>query len=166
MIWIDYILKAVFIGWTIYLCFYDIRIKKVPLSGLIIAIVISILGAINRIICMNMDHGAELSIEATQNTIWLKGLIGIGLGMLPGVFLIILSFATKKVGPADGILMCCIGMFENYLSCVVIFCAASFIMAIISILLLVIKKVKRNSQLPFIPFIALAYVLKIVVAFI
>ena len=105
-------------------------------------------------------------INNTQNTIWLKGLIGIGLGMLPGVFLIILSFATKKVGPADGILMCCIGMFENYLSCVVIFCAASFIMAIISILLLVIKKVKRSSQLPFIPFIALAYVLKIVVAFI
>jgi len=153
MLWIEYIIKGIVLCWLLLLSFFDIKIRKIPLWGL------AVLGAISL-------TGAIINVLNQMNTKGLNSLvISLGLGVLPGLFLVFLVFATKKIGIADGLIMCCIGLIENYVSCVTIFCFASFGIAIISIVLLALKKVKRGTELPFVPLITVGFLVKQILFF-
>ncbi len=90
--------------------------------------------------------------------IW-KILLTAAVGSLPGAVLILLWRFTKKVGPADGILLCAIGMTEDFIGALMVLCISSFVMSVLSIILLMLKKVRKETALPFIPFMSLGYLL-------
>ena len=164
MLWVGYLLKVLFIGWLVFLSIYDIRLKKIPIWGMVSAGILSLGVVISRLYGIYAEGGKNIEGQAAGMSSS-HALLSIALGILPGLFLILLSIATKKVGLADGILLCFVGLFENYLSAVIIFCISSFILAIVSVVLLVLKRVRRNSQLPFVPFLVAGYVVNMVIHF-
>lgn len=121
----------------LYNSIYDWKYKKISLPitgiGLLIAMVILIF--------------------SSQYT-WKNAVSGMSIG----IFIIACSFLTKgQIGIGDGIISCFIGIgcgfFEN-LS--ILFCA--FILtAIVSGILLIIKKVKKKTRIPFVPFLFIGY---------
>lgn len=165
MIWLSYVLLIIFVGWLIYLCVFDVKSRSIPVWGLIVVVAISALNVCNRVAIIAMGDGCSGAPKIDFHRVTGGNLVEIGLGILPGIFLILLAFATKKIGLADGIVLCCMGLFDRYLTSVITFCIASFLIAIVSVVLLFAKKVKRNTQLPFIPFLVGGYIFQRVMFF-
>ncbi len=80
------------------------------------------------------------------------------LGMIPGAALILVGVATRKVGMADGIVLCMIGMLEGIRGAFVILALGSFVLSLVSMVLLAFKKVRKETGLPFIPFLGLGLI--------
>lgn len=89
-----------------------------------------------------------------------KGSIAeVGLALLPGIGAILLAYVTKEqIGYGDGLLLLsiggCLGM-EQVMTAVTVAMAGA---CVISILLLVCRKVNRGSRIPFVPFLTLGYI--------
>lgn len=126
-------------AYLVALSIYDLREKKVPLVLLVVGGVATILGGIY--------DGVMGVIDWTQ----------LLFGVLPGVFLLIVAWTTKKAGYADGIVLLLLGAMEGYRRGIVLLCASLFLLCCVVILLLFLRKVKRNTQMPYIPFLAGAY---------
>lgn len=114
----------------------DIKNKEISGKLLITGAIISCLGAVMGVL------GNKMSIP------------DVALSLLPGIGLLALSFVTRQqigygdglvaliLGPALGIEMLAIGML-----------IAFFGSGVFSLILLSIKKAKRKSRIPFVPFI-------------
>lgn len=84
----------------------------------------------------------------------LRGLIG----LLPGVLFLLLGKLTREsVGYGDGYMICIIGMYLGLKKTVVLVFIALFLISISSILLLLLRKVNRKSELPFVPALLAAF---------
>lgn len=118
---------------------HDIRSRKIPVFLLIGIGIQSVLILILRLICQD---GTNPVITAL-------------LGVLPGLALCLIGWFSKKAGLADGIILCAVGLSENYICGLLILCAGSVLLSVLSIVLLVLKKVNRKTQMPFVPFLAL-----------
>jgi len=151
---VELVTKIIFFIVLIYLSVADLKKRAVPIAGLFIA---GIIAAVGMVISTIIEiHGTQLFNYSGK---WLS----VVLGMIPGIMVIFLALATKKIGIADGVLLCIIGMIENYISIVIILSIGSFIMALLSIVLLIIKRANRNTKLPFIPFLSLGFLIKQIV---
>lgn len=119
----------------------DIVNRKVPLWMLTVqaslAVGMLVWGGIN----------GELSIE------------GICRALIPGIILVAIALSTKKAGWADGVVLLLLGIQTNYEKCMVAVLVALFLMAVLSVVLLVLRKVKKDTKLPFIPFLAMGWFL-------
>lgn len=94
-----------------------------------------------------------LSIYMNQVTI-ISRIAGGSIGLL----LIALNPLTKgQIGIGDGIILGVIGICFGFTSNVSILLIGLFFSAILSIILLVFKKVDRKQTIPFVPFILLGY---------
>ncbi len=80
-------------------------------------------------------------------------------GLLPGVILLMVSWVTDKVGRADGLVLSIAGSGLTFFEASVLTCISMVLMSLVAAGLLLIKKVNRNSRLPYIPFLFLGYVL-------
>lgn len=79
--------------------------------------------------------------------------------VLPGALLLVIAIATKKVGWADGVVLLLLGLQSGAAQSLTAALIALFMMAVLSIFLLVLRKVKKDTRLPFIPFLTVGYVL-------
>ena len=78
------------------------------------------------------------------------------LSLLPGAVLLGISFVTREgIGYGDGLLMLSIGPAVGLRSLAAGMFVAFFVSSIFSAALLLIKKVKRNYRIPFIPFLTI-----------
>lgn len=116
----------------------DIRTKEIPLWEIAICAVLSTAKVVLDL------RGGEADIA------------GIIFSLLPGAFLLVLSFITKEgIGYGDGLMVLLMGPALGaeglILGMLIAFFASSFFSAI----LLIIKKVKRNYRIPFIPFMTI-----------
>ncbi len=84
------------------------------------------------------------------------------LGMLPGFTLLAVAFATKKAGYGDGIVLLLLGMVLGRRGGLMVFGIALFLAAVCSAFLLVIRKAGRNTKIPFLPFLAVGWVIVMV----
>lgn len=131
--WIE-ILLFVFLG----ICaVYDGIRKEIPLVvvwlGVIVAIVLHIQG---------------LGINQT----WQAAVLSV----IPGVAFWILSFITcEKVGYGDGWILSMIGLFMGLWRCFLILMIGLISSSLVVLILLAVKRVSRNYQLPFAPFLLL-----------
>ncbi|MFV0342077.1 MAG: prepilin peptidase [Anaerocolumna sp.] len=81
------------------------------------------------------------------------------LGFLLGVLLLGLFLLTKgQIGIADGIIMGIIGTTLGFYNGSSILLTALFVSAVLSLILIVFRKVKRKTTIPFIPFLFIGYV--------
>ena len=116
----------------------DIRTKEIPLWEIAICAVLSTAKVVLDL------RGGEADIA------------GIIFSLLPGAFLLVLSFITKEgIGYGDGLMVLLMGPALGaeglILGMLIAFFASSFFSAI----LLIIKKVKKNYRIPFIPFMTI-----------
>jgi prepilin signal peptidase PulO-like enzyme (type II secretory pathway) len=78
-------------------------------------------------------------------------------GLLPGVFLLILSGLGHQTGPADGMILCAVGIAESYVFALWTLMSACLIMGLISGGGLLLHRMKKEERLPFVPFMTVGY---------
>ena len=130
------------------------------------------------LICLYLLWGTwqDLQNKKIKNSyLWVGGIVGIILKMtnvilgrynfkdwiwalLPGILLLVIARVTKeKIGMGDGWVLLILG---NYLSIVEIwyvFQIALLTVTIFSLILLCIKKINKEYEIPFLPFLWAAY---------
>lgn len=76
--------------------------------------------------------------------------------LLPGAGFFLLSFLTKeKVGYGDGWALLMIGLFVGVYRCFLILLAGLVAESVVAIALLAVGKIKRDREIPFLPFLLL-----------
>lgn len=75
----------------------------------------------------------------------------------PGLVLLVLAFATGKIGAADGLAVLFLGLFAGRDRIWLTLCISLLGMSVISTVLLITKKADRQSRLPFFPFLFLGW---------
>ncbi|MBO4421423.1 MAG: prepilin peptidase [Lachnospiraceae bacterium] len=96
-----------------------------------------------------LTEGAE-SISVADNI----------LGLIPGAMLLVISFVSRgQIGVGDGGLVMMLGASLGIETVIRILTAALLLITVFSGIMLVMRKLKRKSTLPFIPFLFAGYIL-------
>lgn len=120
----------------------DVRTKKISLW-------IIVIGAI--LICVFVPFTHKVSY------------IDRGVGALVGLGVMITSRATGgKIGMGDGYLLCVTGISLGFWGNMELFATALFAAALVSIVLLAFRLADRKKSIPFIPFLFLAYLIRMI----
>lgn len=122
-----------------------------------------------------------IDLKYKEMPIWLS-LVGVGLGVvfcieegrtiisiflacIPGIAFLMFSKLTKEViGYGDGILLLVMGFYLSLEKLLSIGMLAFGIAGIVALVLLVIFRKKGSYEIPFIPFLSLAYALEYIIA--
>ncbi len=128
-------------------CCFDIKSKKIPIVLFIIGGFLSVIDIMMQSILGNIS----------------EVLPGKLIGLLPGVFLLLLSRLTnEKVGEGDGILLMILGVMLGFDSILIISCTALFLQSIVACFLLVVKKADKQTKIPYVPFLLAGFITIIV----
>ena len=133
--------KWILLGWLIILSIYDIREKMVPIWMLTLG-------------CCAVGSFCAYRLCMEQG-VWLSMFLGI----IPGVFLLVIGWLSQKTGYADGVVLLLIGVLRGYRECVVVLCVSLLLMSLVCVMLLLLRRVERNTKMPYIPFILAAYII-------
>lgn len=80
----------------------------------------------------------------------------IGSSFLIGLIFLAISFCTReKVGYADGLILLVSGLVLGFEQCLLGLCLALLLSSIYALWLLLMRKARRNSALPFVPFLTI-----------
>ena len=83
-------------------------------------------------------------------------LSSIVLSLLPGAIFFVLAFVTReKVGYGDGWVLLMIGLFLDPFRCFFVLLAGLFMESAAALILLVLRKIRRDKEIPFCPFLLL-----------
>jgi len=131
--------------WSGYLCFLgwlDIRHRKIPLLYLLLGI------------------GVAFSVLFFQEQgMWILSLGGAGIGV---AFLGISKITKEAIGYGDSLLILGLGILLGFWQIMAVLVVAFSLTAISSMVLLVLKKMNRRTTLPFIPFLALGFLINFI----
>ena len=82
------------------------------------------------------------------------------IALVPGMALIICSFIfAGKIGRGDGLALLILGAIEGYRKCVIITLIGIGAMFVFCLVGLIIRKLNRNTEVPFIPFLTIGMVI-------
>ena len=85
-----------------------------------------------------------------------EGVTATALSLIPGAGSFLLSFLTReKVGYGDGWVLLMIGLFSGFSRCFLILLIGLLLESMVAVVLLLLKKVKRDKEIPFSPFLLL-----------
>ena len=130
----EWVMLAVLIGFAVY----DIKTKTIP----IMAVTIIAAGVLLYRLCMGI------------------GIWELVIGLIPGILLLLLAFATREsIGTGDGMMLCVLGLFCGWRQCLAVFGMALVLSALLSIILLLCHKAGRKTELPFLPSLLGGYLL-------
>lgn len=135
-------LKVIILVYMAVLSFFDIQENKIPIIALLI--------------------GAAATFAYTMFFLFCTGFVPgdlakILLGTVPGILLSVMAITTKKAGFADGIVLTLLGMLTDYRRGILVFCLSIVIMALFSTVLLIFHRLEKNSELPYLPFLTIAF---------
>lgn len=129
----------IIVGVWMFLCsIQDIKRKEIHISLLIMGVVPIMVSSI---------FWVEISLQ--------NRLLGILLG---GILLIIHWFSKGQIGLGDVIVVSILGGSLGFYLCSGILMFSLFLSAILSLVLIVFKRVKRKTTIPFTPFLFIGYV--------
>lgn len=77
--------------------------------------------------------------------------------LIPGLILLAIAFVTGKAGPADGIILMLLGIFMGYEGCMAASLGGLFLISLFSGILLMLHRVKKDTKIPFVPFLAMGW---------
>lgn len=126
-------------GWMFVSSIMDIRSRRLPIWMLGLGGVLTILTAL---------YQDNTCFEVLR-------------GMLPGVVLLLIAFGTKKAGYGDGIVMVFLGMLLGGEKSLMLFGFSLFLISVFALVLLALRKVGRNTGMPFLPFLTVAWTVMI-----
>lgn len=118
---------------------FDCREKSVPAILLIVGGVLSVLVAVYK------------------GIIGENGWMQMVLGVLPGLFVLVTAWFSQNIGVADGIVLIMTGMCIGYRENVFVLGMSLFLISFLGVTLLLLHKVKRQTRIPYIPFLTAAY---------
>ena len=78
-------------------------------------------------------------------------------GMLPGILLMLLSYTTAMIGYGDSVIVCCMGLALGLRRCLFVLGIGLFLLSVFCIVLVTVRRVKKNSTMPFLPFLLFAF---------
>lgn len=117
---------------------FDMKKKEIPL-------ILAITGIL-----------AALGINLYQIGNGTQSLLEMAFSLLPGVFLLLISFLTReKVGYGDGLLLLAAGLFIGFYQCLLALCFSLIFSSVFGVLLLLVRKADRSSEIPFVPFLVI-----------
>lgn len=125
----------VLVCWMTVLSVFDLADRRVPL--------------------FMMAAGSLAAVLQIATSLWEKEVF-MGeylIGWLPCALFLAAAYGTGKVGYADGWLLWIVGSVLTYRQCIVSFFISLCLISGISILLIVMRRANRNTQLPYIPFL-------------
>lgn len=82
-------------------------------------------------------------------------------GLLPGLVMLTVAAATGKAGVADGVIMLLMGILAGSEVCVEASLGGLFLLALVSGVLLALRKAKRDTRIPFVPFLTAGWLLAV-----
>lgn len=132
-----YILNAMICGYLLFQSYRDIRTRKITVCS------VSLFGVAELLF---LKYSGQLQIPVAMAGV--------------AVALAILLFARlsgQMIGYGDGAVMLNIGIAAGGRQTVLLFANALFLIAVLALFLLAFKKIRRNSSIPFIPFLAAVY---------
>lgn len=136
---VDGIIEGLFLGMCSW---HDIRTKKIPLQLLLFGFG---LGLINTI----------LQLSSSKRSLWEALLC-----LLPGTALFLYSKAVNgKLGMGDGWMILTMGLFLGFEGCIALLAAGCFLTIATALPLLIFKKIKKDTQLPFAPYLLAAFLI-------
>ena len=127
--------EAITAGWLIPMSVVDIRKRKVPVWML----GIGALGAAGVL----LYEGLTGELNGWQ----------VCRGLIPGGILLAAAFVTGKAGLADGIIVMLLGVFMAL--------GGLFLLSLFSGILLALRRVKRNTKIPFVPFLTVGWMIAV-----
>ena len=127
--------------WLVVLSIFDIRYKRVPIW-------LILLGGV-------LAGGMEIYQYVIQTGEFAE----CGLGMIPGIALLLLALGTQKAGWADGVVTMFLGSILGFRQCVLTVMLSLIFISVLSLLLLIFHRVNKGTKIPFIPFLTLGFVL-------
>lgn len=120
------------------LALIDMKKKQIPVLGIGVLFFVFLMGNL----CTDFD------------------MVELLLGLLPGGVALLLSYVTGgKLGSGDGFVLLAVGIGTGLYQTVFIWGIALFLAAVTAMVLLALKKVRRKTELPFVPCIFWGYVL-------
>lgn len=81
-------------------------------------------------------------------------------GILPGVFFLLLARLSGKAGYADGIVMTEMGLFLGYREMILLICFSLLLISVTSMVLLSLGKVHKDTQMPYLTFLAIVFLVR------
>lgn len=85
-----------------------------------------------------------------------EGVTAVLLSLIPGTGFFLLSFLTReKVGYGDGWVLLMIGLFSGFSRCFLILLIGLLMESVVAVILLALKKIQRDKEIPFSPFLLL-----------
>ena len=133
-------------AWTfiimLIMSLFDIIEQKIPL-------LLIILEFLSAIICK------VFMVQKSMQSVALICL-GIFLDILPGILMAAMAIATDKIGIADGLCITFIGIIYGFRIVLFMLCISLFMISFISIVMRALKRVHKNTTLPYLPFLTAA----------
>lgn len=135
--------EAMTAAWLLPMSVADIRSKRVPVWML----GIGVLGAAGVL----LYEGVNGELNGWQ----------VCRGLIPGIILLAAAAATGKAGPADGMIVMLLGVLTGYEGCMAAALSGLFLLSLFSGILLALRRVKRNTKIPFVPFLAAGWLITV-----
>lgn len=139
-----------FMIWLGVLGLMDIRYKKVPVWLMMAGVMAAAGVALYRYLAGAGDFCA------------LGGLQRLSYDLVPGGILLAISITTGKTGLADGIVLLATGLFLEPGGGFAVFSLSLFVLALVSVALLLVGQAGKNTKMPYLPFLWVACVIQIV----
>lgn len=79
------------------------------------------------------------------------------MAMFPGIILLVVALVTKKAGYGDGIVLLFLGILSGGGESLMLAAAGLFFAAVFSLIMLGLRKVRKDTRIPFLPFLAAAW---------
>ncbi len=116
--------------------YFDIKYQSIPIWLLVTELLIGAVRIVFLIIAGEMQF---------IDVIWAG---------MPGIFLLLLAFMLKdRIGYADGLMVIGIGLSSEWMICLLSIFTSFVICAFTGIVMVLLKKAKMNTRMPFAPFL-------------
>lgn len=123
---------------------WDVKKKSVPYMYLLLWGIVALVYLISN------------SLIKKNGDIWITVLFGI----IPGIVCLLISYVSREqIGYGDGWAILLMGALLGISRVMKLLLAAFSLLTVIAIFLLITKKAKRKSTIPFIPFLFLGYLM-------
>lgn len=123
---------------------WDVKKKSVPYMYLLLWGIVALVYLISN------------SLIKKNGDIWITMLFGI----IPGIVCLLISYVSREqIGYGDGWAILLMGALLGISRVMKLLLAAFSLLTVIAIVLLITKKAKRKSTIPFIPFLFLGYLM-------
>ena len=127
--------------WLLIASIFDIRSRRIPVWMLVLGGSFAVLTAVCR-----------CGFALAEYVEMIKGCV-------PGMILLLMAAATDKAGTADGLVLIFLGICMGGKSCLAVFMLSLVLISLFSAVLLMLRRAGRNTKLPYLPFLAAAWLL-------